>query len=72
MNNFRMALSFTVAALALSAASMVQAQDSQSPVSEQDRRILQLEQLVEKLVKRVQQLEREAMGGEVVASDEVV
>ena len=51
---------------------MVQAQDSQSPVSEQDRRILQLEQLVEKLGKRVQQLEREAMGREVVASDEVV
>ena len=47
-----MALSFTVAALALSAASMVQAQDSQSPVSEQDRRILQLEQLVEKMGER--------------------
>ena len=71
MNNFRMVLSFTVAALALSAASMVQAQDSQSPVSEQDRRILQLEQLVEKLGKRVQQLEREAMGREVVSSDEL-
>jgi hypothetical protein len=72
MNRFRVALSFTVAALALSAASMVQAQDSQSPVSEQEERILQLEQLVERLGKRVQQLELEAMGHEVVSSDEVV
>jgi hypothetical protein len=66
-----MALCFTAAALALSAASMVQAQDSQSPVSEQDRRILQLEQLVEKMGERVQQLELEleTMGRELVSSD---
>ena len=52
---------------------MVQAQDSQSLVSEQNERILQLEQLVEKMGKRLQQLELEleTMGREVVSSDEL-
>ena len=50
---------------------MVQAQNSQSPVSEQDERILELQKLVKQLEKRIEQLELETMGGEVVESDEV-
>jgi hypothetical protein len=70
MNNVRAAICCAVVAFSLSGASMVLAQDSQSPVSDQDERILQLQQLIEQLEKRVQQLELEAMGREVVTSDE--
>ncbi len=66
-----MAVCVTVAALALSAASLVQAQDLQSEDSEQDERILELQKLVKQLEKRIEQLELETMSGEVAESDEV-
>jgi hypothetical protein len=70
VNRFRMALCFAVAALALLAATMVQAQDSQGQVSEQDERILELQKLVKQLEKRIEQLELETMGGEVAESSD--
>jgi len=71
MNNFRLGVTWAAAAFLLSAASIVQAQDSQIPVPETDERLVQQGQRIEQLEERIQQLEAEAMSGAVLESHQV-
>ncbi len=71
MNNFRRGGPWAAAAFVLAAASMAQAQDSQSPVPETDERLIQQGQRIEQLEERIQQLEAEAMSGSAEESRQV-
>jgi hypothetical protein len=71
MNNFRRAGPWAAAAFVLAAASIAQAQDSQSPVPETDERLIQQGQRIEQLEERIQQLEAEAMSGAAEESRQV-
>jgi len=71
MNNFRRAGPWAAAAFLLSVASIVQAQDSQSPVPDTDERLVEQGQRIEQLEKRIQQLEAEAMSGAAAESPQV-
>ena len=71
MNNFRVVRIWAAAAFLLSAASIVQAQDSQIPVPERDERLLEQGRRIEQLEERIQQLEAEAMVGSAAESRQV-
>jgi len=71
MNNFRPLGYWAVAALVVSFASIVHAQDSQSSVPDTDERLVEQGQRIEQLEQRIQELEAEAMSGSGVKSPQM-
>ena len=71
MNNFRRAGPWAAVAFVLAAASIAQAQDSQSPAPDTDERLVEQGQRIEELEERIQQLEAEAMSGAAAESPQM-
>ena len=68
MKSFRRAGPWAAAAFVLAAASLAQAQDSQSSVPSTDEREVTQEQRIQKLEERIQELEADAMAGKAEAN----